>query len=59
VPAQLQQVGAARARFVLVERLDQEIGRAAFERVVADLAIVDHVMTTIGMSTQWAGRGSA
>ena len=38
VPAQLEQVGAARARLVLVERLDQEVGGAGFERVVADLA---------------------
>ena len=41
VPAQLEQVRAARARLVLVERLDQEIGGARFERVVADLAVVD------------------
>jgi hypothetical protein len=41
VPAQLEQVGAARARLVLVERLDQEIGGAGFERVVADLAVID------------------
>ena len=41
VPAQLEQVRAARARFVLVERLDQEVGRAGLERVVADLAVVD------------------
>ena len=41
VPAQFEQVGAARARLVLVERLDQEVGGAGFERVVADLAVVD------------------
>ncbi|MFO1412715.1 MAG: hypothetical protein U1F10_02145 [Burkholderiales bacterium] len=41
VPAQLEQVGAARARLVLVERLDQEVGGAGLERVVADLAVVD------------------
>ena len=41
VPAQLEQVRAARARLVLVEGLDQEIGGAGFERVVADLAVVD------------------
>ena len=41
VPAQLEQVGAAGARLVVVERLDQEIGGAGLERVVADLAVVD------------------
>ena len=41
VAAQLEQVRAAGARLVIVERLDQEVGRAGFERVVADLAIVD------------------
>ena len=41
VPAQLEQVGAAGARLVVVERLDQEVGRAGLERVVADLAVVD------------------
>ncbi len=38
VSAQFEQIGAASARLVLVERLDQEVGRAGFERVVADLA---------------------
>ena len=41
VAAQLEQVGAAGARLVVVERLDQEIGGAGLERVVADLAVVD------------------
>jgi hypothetical protein len=38
VPPQIQQIRAACARFVLVERLDEEIRRAAFERVVTNLA---------------------
>ena len=41
VAAELQQVRAARARLVLVERLDQEVGRAGLESVVADPAVVD------------------
>jgi hypothetical protein len=41
VPAQLQQVRAARACLVLVERLDQKVRCAALERVVADLTVVD------------------
>ena len=41
VPPQLEQIGAAGARLVVVERLDQEIGGARLERVVADLAVVD------------------
>ena len=41
VAPQLEEVGAARARFVIVERLDQEVGGAGLERVVADLAVVD------------------
>jgi len=42
VTAQLEQVRAPRARFVIVEWLDQEVGRTGFERVVTNLAIVDH-----------------
>jgi hypothetical protein len=30
VPPQIEQIGAAGARFVLIERLDQEIRRTAF-----------------------------
>jgi hypothetical protein len=41
VPAKLEQVRAARARLVVVERLDEEVGRARLERVVTDLAVVD------------------
>ena len=40
--AQFEQIGAAGARLVLVERLDQEIGGAGFKRVVADAAVIDH-----------------
>jgi hypothetical protein len=40
VPAQLEQVGTAGARLVVVERLDQEIRRAGLERV-AGSAFVD------------------
>ncbi len=42
MPAQLEQVRAAGARLVLVQRLDQEVGRAGLERVVADPTVVDH-----------------
>jgi hypothetical protein len=42
VPPQLEQVGAAGAGLVLVERLDQKIGGAGFERLVTHLAVVDH-----------------
>jgi hypothetical protein len=41
VAAKLEQVRAARTGLVVVERLDQEIGRAGLQRVVTDLAIVD------------------
>src|SRR5205823_13159038 len=41
VAAELQQIRAARAGLVIVERLDQKIGRTCFQRVVADLAVVD------------------
>ena len=52
VPAQFQQVGAAGARLVFVQRLDQEIGGTRFEGVVADLRSSTTVITTTGTSTQ-------
>ncbi len=42
VAAKFEQIGAAGARLVLVERLDQEVGSAGLEGVVADPAVVDH-----------------
>jgi hypothetical protein len=41
VSAQIQEIGAASAGFVLVERLDQKVGRACLERGIADLPVVD------------------
>ena len=58
VAAQLEQIGAARARLVLVERLDQEIGGARFESGIADLRSSTTVITTIGTSTQWGSARS-
>ena len=40
--AQFQQVCAAGTRLVFVQRFDQEVGGAGFERVITDLAVVDH-----------------
>ena len=41
VSAKIQEVGAPRTRFVFVQRLDQEVRRACFERFVAHPSIVD------------------
>src|SRR5260221_6099905 len=42
VPAQAQEIAAARPAFEPVDRANQEIGRPGFQGAVADFAIVDH-----------------